>query len=79
MNRIHNLIFDFDGTLADTSEGVKASVLYALDFLSIAHNPIDNSVVGPSPFYLYKEIFKLDDDAANKAVSLHRFYNKFPS
>lgn len=76
MNEIHNLIFDFDGTLADTSEGVKASVLYALDSLSIAHSSVDNSVVGPSPYFLYKEIFKLDDNIANQAVFFHRFYSE---
>lgn len=76
MNKVANILFDFDGTLADTAQGVKESVAFALDSLSIAHSPITDDVVGPSPYYLYKTVFKLNENNAKKAVALHRKYSE---
>ena len=39
MNRKLNLIFDLDGTLIDSSEGVVESVNYALEQFSLPHQP----------------------------------------
>jgi len=75
MNNIKNIIFDFDGTLANTSQGVKESVAFALDSLHIIHSSIGDDVIGPSPFYLYNKVFNLDNDIAKQAVILHRKYS----
>lgn len=37
MNRIRHIMFDFDGTLADTSEGIIRSMHYAYDKLELSH------------------------------------------
>lgn len=76
MNKFNNVIFDFDGTLANTSTGVKESVKFALDSLAVPHSAIDDSVIGPSPLYLYSKIFALDSQIAERAALLHRKYSE---
>lgn len=73
MKKYNCIVFDFDGTLADTKEGVLNSISYALskidyDFI------IDERMVGPSPYYLYTKIIGLSPRQANKCVKNHRKY-----
>lgn len=76
MNKFDNVIFDFDGTLANTAKGVMEAVRFALDSLSISNVVVDDSVVGPSPFHLYNKFYELNLETAKKAVILHREYGE---
>lgn len=72
--KFDNVIFDFDGTLADTSRGVLGSVRYALGTLGV---PVpDESVlrgfIGPSLYTSFTGITGLDDERANEAIELYR-------
>lgn len=72
--KFDNVIFDFDGTLADTSRGVLGSVRYALGTLGV---PVpDESVlrgfIGPSLYTSFTGTVGLDDERANKAIELYR-------
>lgn len=69
------IIFDFDGTLADTKEGVKASAKYALEKMGITVKNDDELkvFVGPAlwdSFKIYYHITKEED--LRKAVALYR-------
>lgn len=69
-------IFDLDGTLLDTSEGVFGSVRYTETKMGL--EPIDNAVlsqfVGPPPKEMYMRIYGLSEDKAIDAVRFHREY-----
>jgi len=47
--KIHNILFDLDGTLTDPKEGIVNSILYALDKLGIQENNINelDTFIGP--------------------------------
>ena len=49
MPKIQHIMFDFDGTLADTSEGIIRSMHYAYDKLHLQHETDTKirSVIGP--------------------------------
>lgn len=70
-----DIIFDFDGTLANTKKGVKNSVKFALKSIGIKKYKITNDVIGPTPFFVYKNMFGLDESMAKKAVFYHRKYS----
>ncbi len=64
------LLFDFDGTLFDTVEGITKSVLYAAN--KFGENPPLESLrrfAGPPLVDMFMEHFGLDHDAAVKATA----------
>lgn len=78
MSRYSLVIFDLDGTLLDTSEGIYKSVRYAetkMGFLPIDEQKL-NLFIGPPPVEMYKKVYGVDDVTAQKAASYHREYSR---
>lgn len=72
--RYDGFIFDFDGTVADTSEGIIESVCYALDKVGapmLTHEQL-LSFIGPSLYASFTTTVGLSDEVANKAVAYYR-------
>ncbi len=69
-----SVIFDLDGTLVDTGEGIINSVRYAEAHLGLV--PVDDEkargFIGPPPFEAYQKYHHLDEERALQAVKLHR-------
>ena len=61
---------DFDGTLADTSEGVLSSVEYALEKLGkpIPGRDVLIGFIGPALYDSFMRITNLDEETAVKAI-----------
>lgn len=72
--RVKAVIFDFDGTVADTAEGIFESAQYAMKVLG--KEPIElvnlRKFIGPPLLYSFKNYAGLDDSDAEKAVELYR-------
>lgn len=72
--RFDGFIFDFDGTLADTSEGVLGSVEYAIASLGLS--PLSpqqlRSFIGPSLFHSFTKTVGMSEDDAMRAIGLYR-------
>ena len=70
------IIFDLDGTLLDTSEGIYNSVRYTEKMLGL--NPISdselNKFVGPPPKEMYQKMYGLSEEQSLNAVKRHREY-----
>lgn len=68
------VIFDFDGTICDTGEGVKKCAAYALDSMGIAHpqwNEMD-FFIGPPLLVTFQERFNQSPSAAEELVQKFR-------
>lgn len=70
------VIFDFDGTIADTKEGIIKGAKYALDKLNIA---VENDrellvFVGPTLWYSFETFYGFDKELQNEAVAYYREY-----
>ena len=72
--RFDAVIFDFDGTLADTSEGILESIGYALRRLGRA--PLTDAqmrlFIGPPLLHSFQTVAGLDARTAEEAVELYR-------
>lgn len=68
------VLFDLDGTLADTSEGVKHSIEYTIKkcgFNELSDEKMQ-SFIGPPIFDSLKKEYKLSDDEARNATEVFR-------
>lgn len=76
MNRYNLVIFDLDGTLADTSPGIYNSIRYVQNMLNL--HPITDeqmrSHIGPPMEESYNRNFGLTGDDLKKAVEYHKEY-----
>ncbi len=67
-------LFDLDGTLADTGQGITESVQYALT--EMGWMPQEDSFlrqfVGPPLLDSFREFCGMDEDTANRAIKLYR-------
>lgn len=72
------IIFDLDGTLLDTSQGIFNSVRYTEKYMGLS--PINDEdlrkFVGPPPKEMYKEKYGLSEEMALEAAKKHREYGK---
>lgn len=72
----NRLLFDLDGTLTDSFDGVANSVIYALE--RMGYRDIDKSALrpflGPPLTYSFKTIYGMTDAQADEAVRLYREY-----
>lgn len=70
------IIFDLDGTLADSKVGITKSILYALSKLGISEDNPDKLVdfIGPPLPESFKKYYGLDDLTARTAVAFYREY-----
>lgn len=69
-----SILFDFDGTIADSAEGVTKSVQYALQCIGIRVDDPDDlrCFVGPPLLEMLKEKYKLEEGEALKALLKYR-------
>ena len=70
----HGVIFDLDGTLLDTSEGVFASVRHTVE--ALGKPALDEATlrtfIGPPVKLSLIRLYGLDEDAANQATEIFR-------
>ena len=69
-------IFDLDGTITDSSEGIFNSIIYALDKMGIKEVNRKELVpfIGPPLRDSFKKYFDMNDEDAKRAVSYYREY-----
>ena len=74
MKEYNYYLFDFDGTLCDTTEGIFKSIIYSLDCYGIKENDLKklHYFVGPPLFESYKTIYNVSDEDANWLISKYR-------
>ena len=67
-------LFDFDGTVAETGEGIRASVAYALEKLGrpVPEKAVLDRFIGPPLHGAFMEYCGLDADEAWKAITAYR-------
>ncbi|MDE6201762.1 MAG: HAD family hydrolase [Clostridiales bacterium] len=71
-----NILFDLDGTLTDSFEGITNSALYALHTMGVPeYNKSNlNFFVGPPLFDSFGRIFDGDEQKVERAITLYREY-----
>ncbi len=67
-------LFDFDGTLCDTTEGIFNSIIYSLKCFGIEETDREklNFFVGPPLFESYKKIYNVSDEDALWLIEKYR-------
>lgn len=70
----HGIIFDMDGTLFETGEGIKASAHYAAKAVGMPPIPENklNLFIGPSLYYCFTVTLGYDETIALKAIDAYR-------
>lgn len=73
---IDTVLFDLDGTISNSFEGISGGILYALEKLGVPAPPRESLVtfVGPPLFDEFQRRFGFDDETAREAVRLYREY-----
>lgn len=68
------VLFDFDGTLVDTSKGIFSSVLYALGQLGIKETDISrlNYFIGPPLQHSFMHQYNVDKETADRLIEKYR-------
>lgn len=74
MGKYKALLFDLDGTLLDTSEGIILSVKYAIDCMGFEHLSEDKikSFIGPPIQNTFRSIYNLNDEDTSKIADIFR-------
>ncbi len=74
MKEYNYYLFDFDGTLCDTTEGIFNSIIYSLECYGIEENDREKLgfFVGPPLFESYKTIYGVSDEDANWLIAKYR-------
>ncbi len=74
MRRYDAVIFDLDGTLLDTSEGISLSVRYAISELALPgiSDEVLRTFIGPPIQRSFERVYGLDKEEANRAADLFR-------
>lgn len=72
--KYRNVIFDLDGTLFDSFEGVGASIVYAYEQLGVAvpDEPTLRTFLGPSLYDSFGRVSGFDDATRRRAIELYR-------
>ena len=67
-------LFDFDGTLCDTTPGIFNSVIYSLECFGIKETDMEklNFFVGPPLFESYKTLYGVSDSDADWLIEKYR-------
>ena len=74
MRRYDAVIFDLDGTLLDTSEGISGSVGHVIKTLGLepVSNEVMRSFIGPPIQKSFARVYGLSEEEANNAADLFR-------
>lgn len=74
MKEYNYYLFDFDGTLCDTTEGIFNSVIYSLDTYGIKETDMQKLryFVGPPLFESYKTLYGVSDEDAKFLIEKYR-------
>ncbi len=69
-----NVIFDLDGTLSDSKEGITKSVQYALEKVGIIEENLENleHFVGPPMVEQYMKVYGMSKDKAFETLGYYR-------
>ncbi len=70
------ILFDLDGTLINSKEGIIAAAKFALNKMGIPETQIVDldRIIGPPLKFSFKKFFNLSEEFANKAVEYYREY-----
>lgn len=70
------LLFDLDGTLADSKAGILRCLRYSLEKFNIAEADEEKLTrcIGPSLSFTYKQWYGLSDEDASRAIGYYRAY-----
>ncbi|MCQ2587694.1 MAG: HAD hydrolase-like protein [Treponema sp.] len=76
MSNFENILFDFDGTICDTSEGIFASMQKVCDYYKLSYGINDfRKMIGPSLKESFSTIFHLPENEITNAIKVYRdFY-----
>lgn len=76
MKRYQLIMFDLDGTIADTSKGVIHSVKYTERIMGLEHlnEDIYKKFIGPPNRESYNRYYGLTDERLDQAVKYHKLY-----
>lgn len=77
MNKNYDaVLFDFDGTIADTGEGIFKGVYYVLDAMGIDHPEPEalRYFIGPPLNESFRTLFGLDEEQCVDAIATYREY-----
>ncbi len=70
-----NILFDLDGTLTDSAEGVINSIKYALSQYGIEGTPEEfKKLIGPPLQHSFQKIYGFNEEEAQKVVEHYRDY-----
>ncbi|EHI98569.1 HAD-superfamily hydrolase, subfamily IA, variant 1 [Clostridium sp. DL-VIII] len=74
MNNFEYILFDLDGTLTDSGEGITKSVQYALEYFGISVNDLKelNKFIGPPLKDSFKNFYNFDDEKAELGMKKYR-------
>lgn len=74
MKKYRVLLFDLDGTLTDPKEGITKCVQYALEYMGIKEDNLDEfeKFIGPPLDNSFREFYGMSDEDAWKAVAKYR-------
>ncbi len=72
------ILFDLDGTIIDSRNGIIESAKFALDKMGVPETQMVNMerIIGPPLKYSLREFFNLSNDFADKAIEYYREYYK---
>ena len=75
-NNFEYILFDLDGTITDSGEGITKSVQYALKHFDIIVNNLEDlhKFIGPPLKESFKEYYKFDEEKADIALVKYREY-----
>ncbi|MEE1353324.1 MAG: HAD-IA family hydrolase [Acutalibacteraceae bacterium] len=76
MAKYRAVLFDFDGTLADTSPGIKNSIRYALGEkgIPVGDEKRLNYFIGPPLYEGFSHVYGTDKELTDELVRLYRVY-----
>lgn len=74
MSKIKAILFDLDGTLIDSSEGITKSAQYALKHYGIEARDLDKLkiFIGPPLMYSFTKHYNFSQEQAREAVGVYR-------
>ncbi|HJC90846.1 MAG TPA: HAD-IA family hydrolase [Candidatus Mediterraneibacter excrementigallinarum] len=78
MKKYQNILFDMDGTLIDSQNGIMESIIHTLKILEINEADMDKlrSFIGPPLKKAFVDAYNMSENDADNAVEIFREYYK---